>query len=166
MAKHNKKKSRHLRPLYTHSLEAPKERKAQNGGVVSETIYEKSDGKIYTKRQRATAECLIDYYFWRGRIDALEREAGLIFRRAYQRAVLHIQTDDYGSGSHGDYEAAMLVVSESARRIKSAYSVLSPKQSDIIITVCGFDDWVGSTARFKTFRRGLQKLAALWRLNI
>jgi len=139
-----------------------RERRRQNGGVISEIMERDNSGKAYIKRQRACAECVLDYYLSRGKISAPEYEAAMKFRKAYLRAVLRVKVEDNGAGAHGDPEMAMLIIAESERRLRQAYAVLSPSQKTVVISVCGHDDWVGDTYRFETFHRALARLIDLW----
>jgi hypothetical protein len=144
---------------------ATKERKGQQGGVVTEVIDRDLSGKALIKRQRALEECSLDAYLRRGIIGSEEHMVGLRFRHAYLRAVLKVQVDDIGGGSQGDPEMSALVVLKAERLLKEAYKVLSIAQRDIIITVCGYGDWAGGSYKLETLHRGLEKLVDLWRVG-
>lgn len=83
-------------------------------------------------------------------------------RKAYLRAVLGVRVDDYGAGAHGDREMGALMVIESERLLREAYSVLTLQEKAIIISVCGHDDWSGGDYRMHFLRLGLDKVAAKW----
>jgi len=158
-------KSKRKASLFCHGMSVTKERQRQNGGVVTEPIHEKSDGKTYIKRQRAVSECILDYYLAHNKITEVEHDAGMKFRRAYLRAVLRIWTDEGSGGSHGDPEMAALLPIISEQVLREAYGVLSPRQKAVIISVCGHDAWAGETHVLKTLHRGLAQLIKLWRLS-
>lgn len=143
---------------------ATMELRAQCGGVITEVIDRDLRGNPYMIRDRVRIECALDYYFWDGRLTQGEYEAGLKFRRAYQRAVLGLKVEDPASSGAYDPEMAMLIVPISEEILRDAYGELSTAQKKIIIDVCGHNKYAGTTDRVETLHRGLEKLATLWRL--
>ncbi len=144
---------------------APKERQQHQGGLISEVIDRLPNGKAIMKRLRAMAECVLDAYVIRSVINLLEYKAGIRFRKAYLRAVLHIKTHDSGVGHHGDLEHAALTLTESEQILRQAYEVLDMMEKAVIIAVCGHDDWSGGTYRVKALHSGLAKLIKLWGIS-
>jgi len=144
---------------------APKERQQHQGGLISEVIDRLPNGKAIMKRLRAMAECVLDAYVIREVINLLEYKAAMRFRKAYLRAVLHVKTDDTGVGHHGDTEHAALTPTESEQLLRQAYTVLDMTEKEVIIAVCGHDDWSGGTYRVKALHSGLEKLIKLWGIS-
>ncbi|MFY9288167.1 MAG: hypothetical protein WAO98_06660 [Alphaproteobacteria bacterium] len=162
MAKKNRKK----KALYLDQAVMPThERLHHNAGLVVETLSDQNAFKTRVKRYRATSECVLDYYLKHEKMNAIEYEAALLFRKHYLRAVLHVRVGESGSGNHGDYEIGMINLLASEQQLKAAYDVLSPAQKALIIRVCGYDEWVGDSYKFKTFYRALEQLIKLWRLS-
>jgi len=157
-ARNNKKTS------YVHGMLPTKERQQKQDGVISEPIHERNGNKTYVKRYKARAECTLDHYQMLKKISDSEYEAGMIFARAYMRAVLHVSVDDI-SGSHGDVEMSFLTPIHSERLLREAYDALSKTQKAVVIDVCGHDYGVGTTDRLEVLKRGLSCLAKLWRLS-
>src|ERR1700733_188615 len=73
---------------------ATKERRSQNGGVTIEVIDRDASDKIYMKRHRAYAECVLDDCLRRGAVSEAEYEAGMKFRCAYLKYVFKIKISD------------------------------------------------------------------------
>lgn len=157
--KHLKKKS----SLRTGEV-STKQRRTQNGGVISEVVDRDISGKALIIRHKARYTCTLDRYFGQLRLSEAEYKAGIRFQHAYLRAVLRVKVYDVGGGSQGDAEMAALIVIKSEKLLKEAYSVLSEKQKAIIIAICGHDEFAGDTYRMQTLRRGLTKLSELWKL--
>lgn len=142
-----------------------KERHQHNGGMIAETVDRDASGKAILKRYKAIAECVLDSYFIREIISEAEYEAGMRFRKAYLRAVLHVRVDDVGAGSHHDPEMSIHTVMLSEQLIRQAYSVFDLTEQAVIITVCGHDDWAGGAHRMKAFHTGMAKLIELWNIS-
>ena len=157
----NKKKSLSLAVGET----ATKERRQQGGGIITETLSRDSAGKASLKRQRAAAECALDAYLLRGYLTQAQYEAGLKFRMAYLRAVLLIKVHDQGAGSQGDPGMAGLIPIYSERILQEAYAVLRKAQRQIVISVCGHDQWAGRDYKITSLRHGLDSLAKIWKLS-
>jgi hypothetical protein len=139
------------------------ERKYQQGGVQKEVIDRDTKGNVLIERYKAAFECLLDYYRLRDKITEDEYHAGIKFRHAYMRAVLHIQVEDIGSGSHGSsYDMGILLPLHSEQILREAYTVLSPQQKNAIIAVCGHNEKAKDKDHFQTFHRGIRMLAELW----
>ncbi len=143
---------------------ATMELRAQCGGVITEVIDRDLRGNPYMVRDRVRVECSLDYYLWKGHLTKEEYEAGLKFRRAYQRAVLGLKVEDPASTGAYDPEMAMLIVPISEEILRAAYDEMSGAQKKIVIDVCGHNKYAGTTDRIQTLHRGLEKLATLWRL--
>lgn len=143
---------------------ASMELRSHCGGVVTEVIDRDLRGNPYMVRDRVRVECALDYYVWQGRITKSEYEAGLKFRRAYERAVLGLKVEDPTSTGAYDPEMAMLIVPISEEILRAAYEELSDAQQRIVIEVCGHNKYAGTTDRFETLCRGLEKLVTLWKL--
>jgi hypothetical protein len=141
---------------------ANNERQSHNGGVITQIVECAGDGKTRIIRHRAAAECVLDAYCLRNCISPTQYQAGLQFRKAYLRAVLHVRVADNGAGSHGDSEMAFLTRIHSEELLKSAYAILSDKQKAIVINVCGHDIWAGGKVNLRTLNRGLRRLAEYW----
>lgn len=140
------------------------ERRVQNGGVVKEVTDRDCKGNALTYRFKAVADCPLDAYFLRGNLTGPEYEAGMKFRRAYLRSILHVRAQDTDSGSHGDPEMAALMPVYSERILQEACETLSPAQKTVVISVCGYDEWAGGSYKLQTLHRGLEKLAILWKI--
>ena len=146
--------------------EAPTpERRNQNGGIKAEIVDRDVSDRVLVKRYKAVWECPLDTYFDHDTISAPEHHAGQKFRRAYFRAVFGIHVEDIGSGCEGDPEMGILTPLYSERLIKQACSVLSPKQKEVVINVCGYDEVAGSTAKVKTLHRALERLCEIWEIK-
>ncbi|MFY9286903.1 MAG: hypothetical protein WAO98_00205 [Alphaproteobacteria bacterium] len=162
MSKKFSKKSK--APLYAKGCDVTKERRKQNGGVISEAIHERSADKTYIRRHRALFECALDGYLWYGKIEPNEYEAGMKFRRAYLRYVMNVRVDDYGSGAHGDRDMAALTPIISQQILRDAASVLSDAQRKLVMHVCGDNFRAGDGDKIETLRRGLKVLAKHWNI--
>jgi len=134
------------------------------GGVITEVIDRDLRGNPYMLRDRVRIECTLDFYFWKGNLTQSEYDAGLKFRRAYQRAVLRVKVEDPAASGPYDPEMAMLMVPISEELLRAAYEEMSQAQKRIVIDVCGHDKYAGTTDRVQTLHRGLEKLATLWKL--
>ena len=147
---------------------ATKERRCQNGGVISEVIDRDLSGKVFMKRHRASCECVLDDLLRRLTISEPEYETGMKFRWAYLKHVFKVKVCDGGynpflnEGCNGDAESNMNAMCEADKLLHGAYGVLSDAQRSIVIAVCGHDEWPGTTARARTLHRGLEKLFDLW----
>ena len=141
-----------------------KERRKKNGGIITETIDRDNNGRAIIQRQRAVAECVLDVYYLREIIDDAEYQAGMKFRKAYLRYILHIKVDDSGTGSHGDPETIPMMVMESQQTVREAYAALDELERSVLTAVCG-DDWAGGEYRFKALHSGLAKLIAKWKIT-
>ncbi|MFY9288457.1 MAG: hypothetical protein WAO98_08135 [Alphaproteobacteria bacterium] len=149
---------------YTKGIDVTKERQKQNGGVSVEAIHERINDKTYTRRHRARFECALDGYLWYGKINQSEYEAGLKYRRAYLRYVMNVRVDDYGAGSHGSYDMALLTPIISQEILRDAASVLTKAQRKIVLHVCGDDFRAGNGDKIETLQRGLAVLAKHWNI--
>ena len=150
--------------IYSRGTAPTRERQQKLGGILSEPVHEKSGSKTYITRYRSGIECSLDHYRDAQKISLAEHEAGMKFRRAYLRAVLHIQTQDT-TGSHGDREMAYVTPIYSEHLLRKAHAVLSSVQKSVLIDVCGHDFGVGNTSRLMTLRRGLDELVELWKIS-
>ncbi|MDR3560892.1 MAG: hypothetical protein P4N59_05565 [Negativicutes bacterium] len=158
--RHYKKKALPVRIGET----APKQR-AQHGGVIMETIDRDARGMALTKRQRSIAECVLDVYFLRQFIDEAEYEAGMIFRKAYLRAVLRVRVEDAGAGCHGELGMEPLMIVHSEYLLRKAYKALPVTEQAVIVAVCGHDAWAGNGYRSMLLHSGLRVLANLWKVG-
>jgi len=134
-----------------------KERRKQNGGVVSEVI--ERDGDSLTKRYRAVWECPLDAYLGKGLITERQYVVGLMFRQAYHRAV-----------KSKSAAQNRLALSSSTREglsekvLKSAYKKLSPHNMGSIIDICGHDLPAQDSVKLGRLQKGLGELADLWKV--
>jgi len=144
---------------------ATPERQKQQYGVVSEVVDRDVRGNVYQRRHRAVAECMLDTYLLRGNLTEYEYQAGMKFRRAYQRAVFKLCVEDPTSSGEYDPEMAMLMVPISEETLRNAYAALSPAQKALVVSVCGHDECAGNADRIETLHRGLERLVTLWKIR-
>lgn len=159
-----KRRNTHKSASIRDSIPPTVERQQQNGGIIPEAIDEKNDGFTYKRRHRARFECILDAYFWHGRIDKACYAAGLKFRRDYSRAILKVKIYENGSGNHGDVEMPTLSGIQSHENLRKAYEILSAPQRNVIISVCGDNHAAGSTRKLKYLQDGLRLLAKHWKI--
>lgn len=141
-------------------------RKKHNGGVVKEFEPESPKSRVMVMHHRARCECQLDFYRLHSKIEPEEFEAGMRFRQAYLFKAEGIKTKDSSLGSYGagDQSSIMEKLNSAERTLKQAYQELSHMQALIVVSVCGADEGCGTSARLKTLRRGLERLARLWHL--
>lgn len=157
--------SRRVVPRIQFDETATPERQQKSGGVVSETVARTGSGQTLISRQHVVSECVLDtYYYIRSYLTREEYQAGLKFRKAYLRAVCGVRVDEDSAGAK-DPEMPFLMRPYSEQLLQQAYGALSAQQKQVIISVCGHDEWATTTARIKTLHRGLAKLATLWSLS-
>lgn len=159
MAKH-KRKNR-VRTIRIGETPTP-ERRHHNGGVVSEAVDRGANDQILILRYKAIAECPLDIYYVKNRISEAEYKTALRFRHAYFRGVLDLKVGGIGGGDQGAVGLGPLAVIYSRELLDQAYKALSASQKAAVISVCGHDEWAGTTAKVKTLCRALQELAKLW----
>lgn len=135
-----------------------KERRHQNGGVMSETVARDVDDKSLVKRYRAVWECPLDVYKDRKIITEPEHRAGLRFRQAYHRTVLSRSAARERLNRYPAKEG--LTMNE--KLIKDAYHVVSPHNIGAVIDVCGHGQMIWSSKALESLRKGLGDLAVSW----
>lgn len=145
--------------------EKPTQERRRHDYIVTEIIDRDNQDNVLICRYKVVGNIPLEAYFLRGKITQDEYRAGQKFRQAYLRAVLKVQVDDASSGSHGDPEMCILTPIHSERVLREAYGVLTPTQKLLIISVCGHDEWAGSTVKLRTLHRALEALAKLWKLG-
>lgn len=145
-------------------LPVPKER-LQHGKVITENIADDHVKRTGVKRLRETQECRIDTYYERGIIDDAEHEAGIKFRCSYVRVHFGLRVGNsvvnpqMGEIRTLGYEAMTLAGIASQEFLNKIYEVLSPAQKQIVISVCGHDEFAKTTARQRTLKRALHVMA-------
>jgi len=143
---------------------APKERHGHGDRIIKEVIDRDLSGKALITRQKIEFPTVLDRYLHHNRLSLSEYKAGIKFQHAYMRAVLKVRVEDIGGGGKADPEMAYLVVVHSEKILREAYALLSPKQKEIIINVCGHDCFACGYYKMQSLRRGLEILASLWKL--
>ena len=159
-----KKRTKSPPPPKNPSIMATNERARHDGGVLIETINESALSTRFIRRHRARFESVLDGYRWHGAISQAEAEAGKKFHREYARAVLRVQIEDNGAGCHGDFEMRPLSAINGNQVLCEAYKLLSVKQRELVISVCGENCYAGGTRRIKYLAQALACLAKHWNM--
>ncbi|MDD3289156.1 MAG: hypothetical protein PHX43_09205 [Alphaproteobacteria bacterium] len=163
-----RQRKRKTQPIRLGEL-APKEL-CQHNKIILEVVDRDPDGRAYIKRQRVLDECRLDSYLHRLFIDEREHEAGMKFRYAYVRVNFHIRVDDAAPNlflnevGGGNSEERMIAGIASEELLRKIYKILTPSQRRVVIAVCGCDEFAGTTAKRKTLKRALYRMARYWHL--
>jgi hypothetical protein len=162
--------------------------RAQHGGVVIEgqdgTALDDDGRRVI--RARIEAECVVDRYHARMLLTDAQHDAGLRFRRLWRAAALPVAVvasygDTRGGGgrvdSGTDARAALRsAVLDSGLGRESAAEPLRVLQVEtrpyhlepagqVVVAVCGLDEWAGGSRRLELLRTGLAALAHYWRIG-
>jgi len=139
-------------------ITATKERRRQQGGVMTEIVNRDVDGKILIKRHKAVWECHLDEYYDRHTIGEPEHKAGIIFRRAYFQAVLCRRA------AYERYKRNLTTIeaTPSEKLLKSVYRTLPSYTMGVIIDICGHDRRARYIGELNTLKNGLERLAIVW----
>lgn len=140
------------------------ERRKQQGGVVRVYEPESANSRVMTVRHRARCECLLDRYRLQRKLTIQQFEAGMKFRQAWLYQAEGIKTRDSTCErvDGGPSLSAGERMGQAERIIREAYSILSPLQALVVVSVCGGDVQAGSDKRMATLRRALDKLSDMW----
>jgi len=146
---------------------ATKERRRQQGGMVTEVIDREASGKAYIKRQRARLECMLDYYHKQNRISDPQYTAGIKFREIYLSAIygysFKVLCNPYlMEAKHADPEGRMLAHIDCTRLLREACDRLTPEQRSLVRDVCGYDRFAGGRDKKRILLRALDSLATFW----
>lgn len=126
---------------------------------------EHPNSRVMIINHRARAECKLDMYLLRGRIDRTEHEAGMKFRYAWLNRVHRIRDInplEPGVGMHTSFLEASETLCYSEKIIREAFEILPDAQRRAVVSVCGEDEFANHT---RELRRGLEKISRAWRLN-
>lgn len=144
------------------------------------------------RRLRVKSECRLDTYWLRAQILDRQYDAGMRLRRLLRTALLpQSVTSSYGFARGGGDGAGPRIDSRSTLRkvfleaglaveheqdqklyITSSNSYVNPTRgnvtltpmAEILVCVCGFDEFAGGSARLNELRKGLTLLADYWKL--
>jgi hypothetical protein len=143
--------------------------RARHGGVAVEPAETARGGTILSYRVRAQVECVLDGYHLQGRVNDREWEAGLHFRRLWETALRTSSvTAIYGprGGDGGGKPSEETETQARARHeVRDALDTLRLTERAVVISVCGMDERAGGTRRLDALSRGLEALAARWRIG-
>lgn len=143
-------------------------------------------------RIRVRGTCKIETYHLRFQLIDRQFEAGMKFASLWRRGSLpqsvtanygdamgggggadisidareHIRDAMIGAGMAHEVDEAFPVKDTSAQIIRFPVrgAVRLTKMGNIVIAVCGFDEWAGGTERLQLLREGLTRLADHWRI--
>jgi len=137
-----------------------KERRRQNGGVVSEIIDRDVNDTVLVKRYKAVWECPLDTYKDLGVINEPQHHAGISFRQAYHLAVLCRKA----AHERINLNISHTGLTKSESLLKQAYKILPPYYRPIIIDICGHDESATSEIELLHLKEGLKKLSNYWNM--
>ncbi len=153
------------------------ERERQNGGMfvagvsVADPLNELH--ATIVRVDRAVCECWLDRYHVKGHIGEAAYKAGLVFRTAWLSAAygMSVVTKDLSAQRIDCFDPMSLEErldrhKWADRRVKQGLQALSALQKLAVIAVCGNDEALGSAARIRTLRRGLEAMAKRWRTTL
>ena len=149
---------------------ATPERRRQNGGLITEVADRDASGNVYTKRQRAKYECILDCYHDEYRLNDAQYTAGLKFQEIFHRcfcghAAKELCAPFLIDGGEGSAEHRVIAHIYCTRLLDEALEQMTKKQQAVVRSVCGFGVPAGHSNKLAILGTALTKLARYWKLN-
>ncbi|MFY9288975.1 MAG: hypothetical protein WAO98_10800 [Alphaproteobacteria bacterium] len=110
---------------------------------------------------KSNAGCWLDRYKCKGFLDEVEYAAGVMFKKGWEATVKGIKTHDSTVRQLIDGAAcgAMDVLVGSERIVRLCLKKLTVAQRIAVVSVCGEDEALGTSAKIRTLRRGLEAIS-------